>query len=684
MSRIPVVWGLSLFFLPAAWAQFTPQGGKIVTIEKRLTTEQGGSLALCADGNTAIVGGAYGAGGGVWIYARTNGIWSLQARLLNTDLNYGGDEGIYVAISADGNTAIVGGSSGGACLDDLSPCLGETGVWIFTRNNGVWTQQGDKLLRASGAMGSYASVRSVAISADGNLAVAGADDATNFGGAWVLTRSNGVWSVWGKLVGNMVGPALEGLSVALSGDAQTIAIGGPWDNNSAGAVWIFTLYNGVWIQQAKLSGTGQMGSAVALSADGNTLVAGAPNDGLTGTASVFSRTDGIWTQQGNKLVGLRGGNGPAAQGSAVGISGDGNTVVVGGPLDWGVSGLDVTGGAWIFVRANGAWFQQESPLAGSGANSGYSAFGPAFGASVAISADGHTAMVGAPQDSGFRGAVWAFVKPSSPLPVSVSMGSPMTFTFTDGGGWQNLSIVSVLINNALDDRQTCSFGFVPSGADSGTLYLIDDAGDAAGPYATLTLPGAGTAANSQCSISGVGSSVAAAGNTLTLSLAVQFNPAFAGKVIYAAAQDASMTSGWRPAGTFAAAGMSASNGTYTFTFTGSGVSIADVLIANELNSISACYFAFLPATGTLYLVEDGGDAAGPFSSIVLPGSGTASNSQCAISGIGASVAQSGGTLTLTLPIAFSPAFTGNQIVYMAARGVSQTTGWFIGGVIAIP
>jgi hypothetical protein len=49
-----------------------------------------------------------------------------------------------VALSADGNTAIVGG------FGDNS---GIGAAWVFIRSGGIWTQQGDKLV-GSGAVGS--------------------------------------------------------------------------------------------------------------------------------------------------------------------------------------------------------------------------------------------------------------------------------------------------------------------------------------------------------------------------------------------------------------------------------------------------------------------------------------------------------------------------------------------------
>ena len=82
-----------------------------------------------------------------------------------------------------------------------------------------------------------------------------------------------------KLVGiRTVGDALQGWSVALSADGNTAVVGGPTDANSKGAAWAFTRSGGVWTQQGeKLVGTGggssdRQGNSVAISADGNTAI----------------------------------------------------------------------------------------------------------------------------------------------------------------------------------------------------------------------------------------------------------------------------------------------------------------------------------------------------------------------------------------------------------------------------
>jgi hypothetical protein len=116
---------------------------------------------------------------------------------------------------------------------------------------------------------------------------------------------------------------------------------------------VFIRTDGAWTQQGtKLVGTGatdksQQGTSVALSHDGNIAVVGGPWDDGHGAAWVFIRSGGAWTQQGNKLVGT-GATGNATQGGSVALSGDGNTVIVGGYAD-----KDFTGAAWVFFNFTG-------------------------------------------------------------------------------------------------------------------------------------------------------------------------------------------------------------------------------------------------------------------------------------------------------------------------------------------
>src|SRR5439155_884169 len=140
------------------------------------------------------------------------------------------NQGSSVSLSADGNTAIVGGEGGSSGA-----------AWVWTRSGGVWTQQGTKLV-GSGAMGTADQGQSVSLSADGNTAIVGGLGDNGFvGAAWVWTRSGGVWTQQGtKLVGaGAAGTAFQGWSVSLSADGNTAIVGGLADNGFAGAAWVF-------------------------------------------------------------------------------------------------------------------------------------------------------------------------------------------------------------------------------------------------------------------------------------------------------------------------------------------------------------------------------------------------------------------------------------------------------------
>jgi hypothetical protein len=372
-----------------AEAQFTQQAELVGT--------GGNSVSLSGDGNTAILG-EYGDTGAARVFTRSGGAWSQQGpELVGTDIE-GGSPGevVSVSLSRDGNTAIIGG------IGDNN----NTGAaWIFTRSDGIWTQQGPKLV-GTGAVGAAWQGFSVGLSGDGNSAIIGGPaDNSGFGAAWVFARSGGVWSQQGaKLVGGLG----QGVSVSLSGDGNT-AIVGAFEDGSVGAALVYTRSSTVWSQQAKLVGTGAIGFAgqgvsVSLSDDGNTAIVGGPDDNTiagvlhTGAAWVFTRVRGAWSQQGPKLVGT-GVTGPflAEQGYSVSLSGDGGTAIVGGPAD----DTD-TGAAWVFTRLDGMWSQEGSKVVGTGA---VGAFGE-LGYSVSLSSDAATAIVGSLLD-----AAWVFTQP---------------------------------------------------------------------------------------------------------------------------------------------------------------------------------------------------------------------------------------------------------------------------------
>src|SRR5262249_28779550 len=141
---------------PLATAQVVQQVSKLVGSGSIGDSQQGFSVALSADGKTAIVGGpcdniatascnsaVAGPAGAVWVFTQSGGMWTQQQKLVGTGAFGGASQGYGVALSADGNTVIVGGPCDTA---PIAQCSGSPigATWVFTRSAGLWTQQGPK------------------------------------------------------------------------------------------------------------------------------------------------------------------------------------------------------------------------------------------------------------------------------------------------------------------------------------------------------------------------------------------------------------------------------------------------------------------------------------------------------------------------------------------------------------
>lgn len=385
--------------IPNSFYPTTQQGTKLIgTGNNQLSTSLGRSVAVSADGNTLATGG--GIEGAMWVFTRIPGstAWTQQGtQLIGTGATGVGQQGISVALSADGNTIAFGG------YQDNS---NQGATWIFTRSGTTWTQQGAKLV-GTGNTGAAQQGTSCALSADGNtLAVGGSFDNSFAGATWIFTRSGTTWTQQGtKLVGTGgTGLATQGSACSLSADGNTLAVGGNFDNSNIGASWIFTRSGTTWTQQGtKLVGTGatgtsQQGGACALSADGSVLAVGGNQDNSNiGATWIFTRTNTTWSQQGTKLIGT-GNTGSAQQGISCSLSADGNTLAVGGLVD-----NNNIGATWVFTRSGITWSQQGAKLVGTG-NTGSSQ----QGISCALSANGNTLVVGGSGDNSTIGSTWIF------------------------------------------------------------------------------------------------------------------------------------------------------------------------------------------------------------------------------------------------------------------------------------
>lgn len=181
----------------------------------------GFATSLSISGDTAVVGAPSDDDGGTgsgsaYVFVRSSGVWSQQAKLVADDASPGDHFGRAVAVSAD--TIVVG-----ARTDD-APSTESGSAYIFFRVGNTWTQQAKLVASDAAAFDHFGG--SVALS--GDTAIVGAtgdDDGGSFAGsAYVFVQNGAVWTQQAKLVSSAPrADTLFGASVSIDGDRASWA-----------------------------------------------------------------------------------------------------------------------------------------------------------------------------------------------------------------------------------------------------------------------------------------------------------------------------------------------------------------------------------------------------------------------------------------------------------------------------
>jgi len=226
-----------------------------------------------------------------------------------------------------------------------------TGNWASS------TQQ-VKLLASDAAAGD-ALGHSASISKDGTYAVAGAYNedinGSNSGSAYIYIRSGTTWTQQAKIdPSDGQSDDYFGTSVDIDADGDTVVVGARKSSSNAGNVYIFTRSGTSWSQQAKLSRQGSspnsFGTSVGITDDGNTVVVGSSGGSPTnsGYMAIYNRAGTSWAHAQTITA-----SDAAAQdylGLDVSISGDGNYVAAGSTEDNSGAGAS-SGSAYVFVKS---------------------------------------------------------------------------------------------------------------------------------------------------------------------------------------------------------------------------------------------------------------------------------------------------------------------------------------------
>ena len=372
----------------------------------------GRSVSISADGTTVAVGAPNNNGSRgitrIYKYNATTGQWSLFGpTILGVDA--GEQSGSSVSLSADGTTVAVGAQYNNGNR-------GITRVYRYNATTGLWPLFGPTI---PGVDANEYSGRSVSISADGTTVAVGAPNNNSNRGITRIYKYNATTNTWpllGPTIPGVDANEYSGISVSLSADGTTVAVGAPNNSTNRGITRVYR-YNPTTGQWSLFGPTipgvdanEYSGSSVSLSADGTTVAVGAiSNNGNRGITRVYryNATTGQWSLFGPTIPGVDAGE---ESGYSVSLSADGTTVAIGAYANSSYRGITRI---YKYNATTNTWPLLGPTIPGVDANE-YS------GISVSLSADGTTVAVGAHINNSSRGITRIYKLPIYATPTYTS------------------------------------------------------------------------------------------------------------------------------------------------------------------------------------------------------------------------------------------------------------------------
>jgi hypothetical protein len=343
------------------------QQARLISSDAAAWDNQGWEVDI--DGDTAVVGTRNKEA--VYVYVRSGTSWSQQAKLTASDGVSGDQFGIDVGVSGD--YIVVGANQD----DDAGTNSGS--AYVFVRSGTSWSQQQKLTASNAGLQDGFGT----SVDIDGSSVLVGAPfedtGGTNFGAAYVFTRSGTTWSQQQQLPLTGTSGEYFGAHCAIEGD--NAVVGGYGHNPSEkGRAFVYTRSGTTWTQQAALNASDaanydRFGHGVSIS--GDTIVCGAYQEDTTasdaGAVYIFTRSGTTWSQQQK----IQSSDIAANDNFGFSVAVDGDTLIAGARYqDTGSSGA---GAAYIFTRSGTTWTQAHKIQASTVTTNGY------FGSAVALS-----------------------------------------------------------------------------------------------------------------------------------------------------------------------------------------------------------------------------------------------------------------------------------------------------------
>jgi len=357
--------------------------------------KSGYSVAMSSNGKRIAIGAPDNTGAGyVRVYDYNGNVWNQ----VGSDIN-GEDEvdqvGWSVAMSSNGTRIVIG--------DIYHANRGR--VRVYDYNGTAWNRIGNIDGEGTNDWFGY----SVAMSSNGNRIAIGATyntgNAYESGHVRVYDYNESDWNQVGGDIDGEDADDNSGRSVAMSSDGTRIAIGARLNDgggSGSGHVRVYDYVGNAWSQVGLdidgENGGDWFGNSVTMSSNGTRIAIGAiyntGNGDVPGHVRVYDYNGTEW----NMIGDIDGEAANDRSGWSVAMSSDGTRIAIGADRnDGGTSNVnDNRGHVRVYNYTENGWIEIGSDIDGEAA-------GDHSGWSVAMSSDGDTIAIGAPDHTGING-----------------------------------------------------------------------------------------------------------------------------------------------------------------------------------------------------------------------------------------------------------------------------------------
>lgn len=244
----------------------------------------GFSTSITADGDTVVIGAIGDSqrgslAGAAYVFTRSGTIWSYRTKLFGGNITANAGFGYSVSISSEGGYIAIG-----AYGMDSSRGV----VYIFTGSGAAWMQEANIYASDRATSDFYGMKVAITANGNSVIVGARGDDdmGSTSGSAYIHVRNGTIWTQQAKITAtNGTSSSVFGAALDITDAGDTVLVGAYGKNSNTGSAYIFTRTETEWVQRKIMIGSNAVagynfGFGAVMSGSGSVMLISATQAGI--------------------------------------------------------------------------------------------------------------------------------------------------------------------------------------------------------------------------------------------------------------------------------------------------------------------------------------------------------------------------------------------------------------------